>query len=303
MDRQRELGLIPDGAPVRGRPEWILAWDELTDEQRQQRARDMEIYAAMIDVLDQSIGRVLDSLRESGEYDNTLIVFLSDNGASKTTILDYAALGGEVAEFLEGFDNTLGNRGLPGSSTDIGPGWAYAANSPFRLMKGYVAQGGMQVPAMVKLPGPMVTAGTTSHAFTHVVDVMPTVLDVAEVEYPAAYRGRAIHPVDGLSWVPFLRGGSDERLEGREMGFELYGFRAYRKDDWKILRMAEPYGTGEWQLYRLDQDPGEAHDLAGEHPDKLAELVEAWKGWAVEYGIVEPDRPVGYAKPPRPRSH
>ena len=157
MDRQRELGLIPDGAPVGARPEWILAWDELTDEQRQQRARDMEIYAAMVDLLDQAIGRVLDNLRESGQYDNTLIVFLSDNGASRTTILDYAALGGEVAEFLEGFDNSLDNRGLPGSSTDIGPGWAYAANAPFRLMKGYVSQGGMQVPALVKLPGAMDT--------------------------------------------------------------------------------------------------------------------------------------------------
>jgi len=303
IDRQRELGLIPDGAPVGARPEWILAWDDLTDEQRQQRARDMEIYAAMIDLLDQAIGRVLDNLRQSGEYDNTLIVFLSDNGASRTTILDYAALGGEVAEFLEGFDNSLDNRGLPGSSTDIGPGWAYAANAPHRLMKGYVTQGGMQVPALVKLPGAMDTAGTISHAFTHVVDVMPTVLEATGVEYPASYRGREIHSLDGLSWMPILNSGSDERFAGREMGFELYGFRAYRNGDWKILRLAQPYGTGEWQLYRLDEDPGEVRDLAGAQPDKVAELVEAWQRWALEYGVVEPDRPVAYAKPPRPRSH
>jgi arylsulfatase len=295
----------------------------LTDEQQRQRARDMEIYSAMIDLLDQAIGRVLDDLRESGEYDNTLIVFLSDNGASKTTILDYAALGGEVAEFLEGFDNSVENRGLPGSSTDIGPGWAYAANAPLRLMKGYVAQGGMQVPALVKLPGAMDAAGTTSHAFTHVVDVMPTVLEAVGVEYPATYGGRTIHPVDGLSWMPLLQGGSDEggsdeggsdeggsgeggsgeRFAEREMGFELYGFRAYRKGEWKILRLAEPYGTGEWQLYRLDEDPGEVRDLAGKHPDRVAELVDAWERWALEYGVVEPDRTVAYAKPPRPRSH
>lgn len=98
----------------------------------------------------------------------------------------------------------------------------------------------MQAPAMVKLPGPMDAAGTTSHLFTRVVDVMPTVLDVAGVEYPGTYRGRVIHPLDGLSWVPLLRDGSDERFEGREMGFELYGFRAYRKGEWKILRLAEP---------------------------------------------------------------
>jgi arylsulfatase len=303
MERLRELGLVLDGTPLGERPEWILAWDELTDEQQQQRARDMEIYAAMIDVLDQSIGRVLDSLRESGQYDNTLIVFLSDNGASRTTILDYAALGGEVAEFLDGFDNSLDNRGLPGSSTDIGPGWAYAANAPLRLMKGYVTQGGMQVPALVKLPGAMGAAGTTSHAFTHVVDVMPTVLEATGVEYPAAYQGREIHPLDGHSWIPLLEDGSDDVFADREMGFELYGFRAYRRGPWKILRLAEPYGTGQWQLFSLDEDPGEVRDLADTQPDKLAELIEAWEDWASEYGVVEPDRPVGYAKPPRPESH
>jgi arylsulfatase A-like enzyme len=301
--RMRKSGLIPDGAPVSARPEWIMAWEDLTDEQRHERARDMEIYAAMIDLLDQAIGRVLAYLRESGQYDNTLIVFLSDNGASRTTILDYAALGGEVAEFLDGFDNFLTNRGLPGSSTDIGPAWAYAANTPLRLMKGYVSQGGMQVPAFVKLPGAMATAGTISHAFTHVVDVMPTVLETTGVEYLATYRGRDIHPLDGLSWLQSLEAGSDEPFADREMGFELYGFRAYRRGHWKVLRLAEPYGTGEWQLYRLDEDPGEVRDLAGKHPDKVAEMVEAWERWALEYGVVEPDRPVAYAKAPRPRSH
>ena len=123
------------------------------------------------------------------------------------------------------------------------------------------------------------------------------------VEYPATYRGREIHSFDGLSWMPILEGGSDERFADREMGFELYGFRAYRRGQWKILRLAEPYGTGEWQLYRLNEDPGEVRDLAGKQPDKVAELVKAWERWASEYGVVEPDRPVGYAKAPRPRSH
>jgi arylsulfatase len=103
--------------------------------------------------------------------------------------------------------------------------------------------------------------------------------------------------------MPLLEERSGETFADREMGFELYGFRAYRKGPWKALRLAEPYGAGEWQLYRLDSDPAEVHDLAVEHPDKVAKLVEAWKRWASEYGVVEPDRPVAYARPPRSRSY
>ncbi len=113
----------------------------------------------MIDNVDEQIGRILDHLRQSGDYDNTLIVFMSDNGPSKTSIADYLALGGEGSAFFEQFDNSTSNRGSPGSSTDIGPGWAYAAATPLRLVKGYVAQGGIQVPAIVKLPGSVANAG------------------------------------------------------------------------------------------------------------------------------------------------
>ena len=119
----------------------------------------MEIYAAMIDYMDESIGRLLSYLRSKGEYDNTMIVFMSDNGPSKTSITDYLALGGESGDFFSNFDNSLENKGSPGSSTDIGAGWAYASATPLRLSKGYVAQGGIQVPAVVKLPGNMSSAG------------------------------------------------------------------------------------------------------------------------------------------------
>ena len=299
LRRLHELGLTPASVPVFGRPDWIRGWDELTEDQRESRARDMEIYAAMIEELDAAVGRVVDHLKASGEYDDTLIFFLSDNGASRTTILDYAALGGEMGDFLESFDNTLDNRGLPGSSTDIGPGWAWAASAPFRLMKGYVAQGGMQVPAIVKLPRSTRSAGSRNHAFTHVVDFMPTVLDAAGLSYPTTWEGREIEPLDGRSLLPLLEGGDAEGFANREMGFELYGLRAYRRGSWKALRFPEPYGSGEWQLYDLASDPGDVHDLASEEPERLEELIEAWQAWSKEYGVIEPDRPVGYARTPR----
>jgi arylsulfatase len=207
----------------------------------------MEIYAGMIDYMDESIGRVFDHLRKSGEYDNTLIVFISDNGPSRTSIQNYLALGGEGAKFFESFDNSLENRGLPGSSTDIGAGWAYAAATPLRLFKGYVAQGGIQVPAVVKLPGNMELAGQRSNRLTHVMDLMPTFLAVAGANYPEEYNGEAIVPLQGKSLLPLLRGQTSNEHEPREIGWSAYGMDAYRRGHWKALRLPEPYGNGDWR--------------------------------------------------------
>jgi arylsulfatase A-like enzyme len=300
LKRIKQLGLVPESTIAHPRPEWIKAWTALTDEKKKSRARDMEIYAAMIDYQDESIGRMFDYLKEIGQYENTLIIFFSDNGASKTGLEDYADLGvGEIADFIESFDNSLKNRGLPSSYASIGPGWAYAANTPFRLMKGYVAQGGIQVPCIMKMPGRTPNAGSRIDAFTYVIDLMPTLLEVAGVEHPGSYRGREVLPMQGRSLLPLLKGGPDAAFAVREQGFELYGMRAYRKGDWKALRLPKPYGNGEWQLYNLADDPSERDDLAARHPERVKGLAEAWNRYATENGIVEPEKPVGYAKPPK----
>ncbi len=301
--RQRELGLLDESDTPHPRPEWISAWDELTAEQRAGRARDMEVYAAMIDYMDQSVGRVLDYLREIGAYDDTLIVFISDNGPSRTTILDYLAFGGETAEFFARFDNSLDNKGLPNSSTDIGPGWAYAAAAPFRLFKGYVAQGGIQVPAVVKLPGSMEKASTRIGVPTHVMDLMPTFLEVAGQTHPETFMGNSIAPLLGVSLIPLLTGDSDAAFTQRGLGWEAYGMDAYRRGDWKVLRLPEPYGNGQWQLYNLAEDPGEVNDLSGENPQLVNELARAWEGYAEANGIIRPNQPVAYARPISGRKH
>ena len=112
----------------------------------------MEVYAAMVDYMDLSIGRLLNYLKSCGQYKNTMIIFISDNGASKTTIMDYAGLGGEVEDHLKSFDNTNQNKGQPNSAVDIGPAWAWACNTPFRLTKGYPTEGGMRVPCIIRMP-------------------------------------------------------------------------------------------------------------------------------------------------------
>jgi len=292
----RERGLLDENHVPHPRPEWVLAWDSLGPDQQAQRARDMEIYAGMIDYMDESIGRVLDYLREIGEFDHTLIVFMSDNGPSKTAIQDYLALGGPVAEFVKQFDNSLDNKGQPGSSTDIGPGWAYAAASPLRLFKGYVAQGGIQVPAIVKLPGDMPGAGTIDATFTHVTDFMPTFLEVAGAVYPETYDGETLPPLQGTSLLPLLEAASGAAFAERGIGWSAYGMDAFRRGDWKVLRLPEPFGNGDWQLYDLSSDPGEVADRAAEHPEIVDELALAWDGYARDNGVIKPGEPVAYGR-------
>jgi arylsulfatase len=206
-------------------------------------------------------------------------------------------------DFIKGFDNSFDNRGFTGSYTSIGPGWAFAANSPFRLMKGYLAQGGIQVPCIMKLPGNMPNGGSRIDAFTYVIDIMPTVLAVAGVQHMVKYRGKTVLPIQGKSLMPLLRGELDASLEGRTQGFELYGMRMLRKGEWKALKLPKPYGSGEWELYNLAEDPAETHDLAKSKPVALNALAASWERYSKENGVIEPDRPVGYAKPPKPGSH
>jgi arylsulfatase len=263
----------------------------------------MEIYAGMIDYMDEQIGRVLLHLRDTGQYDNTLIVFISDNGPSKTSITDYLAMGGEGAEFFAQFDNRLDNKGLPGSSTDIGPGWAYAAATPLRLFKGYVAQGGIQVPAVIKLPGAMENAGTRTNRPVHITDLMPTFVSIAGAEYPSEYNGQAIVPLAGQSLLPLLRGEAATEPQPREIGWSAYGMDAFRKGDWKVLRLPEPYGNGDWQLYNLAADPGELHDLSSKFPARAQALAEGWENYADSNGVITPNAPVAYSKPVVGRKH
>jgi arylsulfatase A-like enzyme len=303
LEHLKYLKLIEKKRAPFPRPDWIKAWDELPEEQKKLRARDMEIYAAMIDYLDESIGQLFSYLKRINEYENTVIIFLSDNGASRTTIEDYAALGGETSDYFSSFDNSIDNRGLPNSMTDIGPGWAWAISTPFRMTKGYVSQGGIQTPLIIKFPGTMKYAARKKSVIVHVMDIMPTILDYLEINPPEIYNGNQVLPVQGMSLVKVIGGGSDRKFENRGIGMELYGMRAFRRGDWKILNLVPPYGTGEWQLYNLDEDSAEMDDISEKYSKIYNELIEAWNTYAIENGFIEPDRPVAYAKPPKKDSY
>lgn len=298
LKRLKELKLVPSDQKASPYPEWLMKWDDLSDEQKAARSRDMEVYAAMIDYMDMSIGRLIDYLKKTNQYENTMIVFISDNGASKTTIMDYASLGDEVASYLETFDNSIDNKGLPNSAIDIGPAWAWAANTPFRLTKGYPTEGGMRVPCVIKMPETLKGKPKKMSGFAYVSDLMPTFLELAKAEHPSTYNGHSVLPMQGISMLTGLTSTSN-MFENREFGFEIYGMLTYRSGPWKIINMPIPYGTGEWQLYNLQSDISEQSDQATTKPAILKELVSKYKIYVEKNGIITPDHPVGYAKPPK----
>ena len=238
----------------------------------------MEVYAAMVDYLDMSVGRLLDYLKKEGLYDNTLIVFFSDNGANGAHATAYP--GNADGKYLGTFDNTLTKRGLENSFIDMGPSWAQAASVPYRMFKSFISEGGIKSPLIVKLPGEHKEKGSWNHDFIHVTDLMPTMLELSGADYPDTRNNRPMKQPIGKSMMPALKGSADREDKNRGMGYELFEMKAYIQGKWKLLRLPEPFGTGNWELYDLDADPGEITDLSEKYPKKKQELLDAWQQYA-----------------------
>lgn len=278
------------------------AWGELTEEQQRYQARLMEIYAAMIDDVDVHIGRLISYLKAAGEYDNTLIFFMSDNGPEG----HYLDIGWDaLKQWVESCcDNSYENLGGPTSYAWYGPNWAQAGNTPLRMFKGFTGQGGLRVPAFFHYPRAM-TSGLRSDAFTTVKDVMPTLLEAARVSHPGTtYKGREVHAMQGVPMTAVLAGTSDHvHAENDYMGWELFSKRAIVQGNWKIIYLPGhelfyglPAGvkTDQWQLYNLAHDPGERHDLAASHPEKLEHMIALWEAYVRDNNVILPDAVSGY---------
>lgn len=282
LKRMQEQGIVPAGVsantPMAG---GLPTWEQLTEEQRQREARSMEVYAAMVDNMDHHIGRMLDYLRQSGQLDNTFVLFMSDNGADGNSPVD---LPGNREWMASDFDNSLENMGRKGSYIDYGAQWAQVGATPFPFFKGFTSQGGTTVPVIVKHASLKQQAGQINREFFHVMDVMPTILELAGVKHPGdTFRGRSVQPMQGRSMLPGLRG---EAMPERAIGWELFGRRALRKGDWKMTWMTAPYGSAAWQLYNLAKDPVEANDLAQQEPAKLAELIKEWDAYVQRNNVL-----------------
>lgn len=274
----KQLGIVPQDMNKFSKNPAIPAWNKLSKEHQAEFARDMEVYAAMLDYMDMSIGRVFDYLKSAGLYDNTMIIFISDNGANGATAATYP--GNEDGKYYSTFNNAFDNRGLKSSYVETGPGWAQASSSPFRYFKSFTAEGGIKAPLLVKMPGKMTNAGQWNKGFAHVTDIMPTILEITGATYPTGYKGNTIHPHIGKSLVPVLSGDSLTVHTNSGHGWELFEMKAYRKNNWKLLRLPQPLGSGEWELYDIEKDPAETTDLSKEFPEIREELIANWKEYA-----------------------
>ncbi|WP_336933640.1 arylsulfatase [Acinetobacter bereziniae] len=285
--RQKQLGLIPanftaaEPIATENAPQKYGKWNELSTEQKALEARRMEIYAGMVENLDANIGRVIQYLKRNHLYDNTLIFFVSDNGAEGFIRGSYGA--------ESGFDNNLNNVGTASSYHYVGPRWAEVSAAPFHLWKDTAGEGATTAPAIVKLPN-QTQAQAIHHGFASVLDVFPTVLEYANIAVPQGqYKGRQINTPSGYSWKSVLENKA-QLIRPAQFSFadELHGSKYARQGDWKIaLQGKAELGTGTWELYNLNNDRGETKNLAQDNPTKVQELIEVYNKYTQKNGVKE----------------
>jgi arylsulfatase A-like enzyme len=287
--RQLELGVLPEGtrvAPRNSEPgNDVQPWDALPPEQQELFAKYMAVYAGMVDSIDQQLGRLMAALEALGELDNTIVLFTSDNGASRE---------GEVEGTTAYYQHLLGSTDLdadlarldeiggPTTTPHYPRGWAMASGTPFRLYKINTHQGGHSVPML--MAGPGVPAGGFRRQFAHVTDVLPTLLELLDVPAPTERYGKPLKPVAGTSFAPTLAS-ADAPAQHREQHYEMVGHRGFYRDGWEAVTLHQPltpFSDAEWELYDLGSDPTELVDLAEQHPEKVRELADAWEqaAWA-----------------------
>ncbi|KAH8652180.1 alkaline-phosphatase-like protein [Xylariales sp. PMI_506] len=309
LARLQELGMVEPGVVphpvviVDNKPE---NWDELPEDTRRASCRAMEVYAGMVDRMDWNIGRVIEHLKKTGEYENTMILFMSDNGAEGASYEATPLVGGSILEHVEKYyNNSLENIGRGNSFVWYGCRWAQAATAPSRLYKMHSTEGGCRVPLVVKPPVSITRAsdadalsengGLLTHAYCTVMDVVPTVLEMAQLQHPGTrYRGREIAPVRGVSWIGFLSSlmttPADQSVTVHPpdyiTGFEICGSGALRRGNWKITFVPAPKGPQKWELFNLKDDPGEVRDLSEEHPKLLEEMLQLWEVYKKDVGVV-----------------
>ena len=310
FERQKALGIVPPETTLAPRNEGVLAWEELNADERRLAARLQEAYAAMIEHTDTEFGRLLTFLEEVGRLDNTILVFLSDNGASQEGgqfgSVNTTAIQNRVREDFAASLSLIDEIGGPGAQANYPWGWAQVSNCPFKRYKQNTHEGGVRDPLIIHWPAGMAARGETREQFHHVIDITPTILSLLEITAPAVYRGVAQMPLHGtdMSYTFAQAKAPTTRITQH---FEMFAHRGLWHKGWKAVAYHErgsSYDDDVWELYHLDADWSECHDLAQERPDKLAELKERFWVEAGRYDVLPLDDR-GYAlraRVPRPGS-
>lgn len=285
LQRMKSMGLIPEELARNEGSGLFKKWDELTDEERKDTTRKMEIYAAMIENLDWNLGRLFDRMKERNRFDDTIIFFLSDNGANPKEPSFYAPNTEE--SIANDYDNSFENYGKMASFISIGGAWAEVANTPLSYFKLTTYEGGTQTPLIVS-GRRMLRRGVITDEMLHVTDILPTILDYANVQYPKT--SKSLKLLYGTSLKPFLQEETKQSVRNSfdVLGFEIVECKALLKGDWKLIFMPPPYGKGdEWHLYNLQEDTKEENNLADLFPEKFNELKKEWEAYAISVGYIK----------------
>lgn len=272
FERMREMGIIDSTWVLSERTEDIQAWDELSQEQKERMDQLMAIYAAMVHRLDIGIGDVMQQVEAMGELENTIVMFLSDNGGSG----EYDVFG---TDFWGNFWDGEAEPGSADSYHTLGAAWANLNNAPFRYYKKDVHEGGIATPMIVSWPGSIKNPGSLAHQSGHINDVMTTICEITGAKYPETYKGNAITQMQGKSFAPILKGESIEN--NNPIFFEHNGNRAVREGEWKLVaRNGQP-----WELYNFTNDRTEENNLIAQHKEIAEALIEKYEAWAKEIGV------------------
>jgi arylsulfatase len=314
--QQKDLGLIPENAVLPERDPDVPEWESLNDDERRLYARMMEVYAGFVTYTDHHFGRILDMLEEIGELDNTLIMIISDNGASAE-----GGPQGSVNEMMffnnvaENFDENLAKIGSLGDTTSYNHyawGWTWAGNTPFRRWKRETYRGGSTDPFIMSWPDGIEARGEIRHQYAHAIDMVPTVLDTLGIDPPGAIRGITQSAIEGVSFAhTFDAAGATTKHTTQY--FEMFAHRAIDHDGWRAVcpwpgpnfteaaqkgrRFGSPVDqevlddleANGWELYNIAEDPAESNNVAGDHPEKLQELVRLWWAEADKYKVLPLD--------------
>ena len=283
---QQKLGLFDSSIQAPRRPGYVKPWVDLSDHEKTYHARNMEIYAAMVDYMDTGIGRVIDYLDKRDQLDNTIIVFISDNGAEHW---DHSSAPPPIGEFAANFDNSAENSGREGSFVLYGSEWAHVSNTPFSRYKGTTYEGGIRSPAVISWPD-KIAGGQVSRAITHSSDWLPTFAELA---------GAGTQNVSGKSLVGLLTGSVEQVRDSNEtVGMEIWGKRGIIANGYKLVSSGKPNELVDWELYNLQADPGEQIDLTQRQPEIFNSMLKHWNDYVANNNVILPEgpftvRPVG----------
>ena len=307
--RQLELGIIPPGTELAPRPPWVTPWDDVPAEDQRVAARFMECFAAFLAYTDAQIGRLLGFLDERGELDDTLVILVSDNGASSeggpNGSINDGRLWNRDPTRPEELRARIDELGTPSAHNNYPWGWTMAGNTPFKRWKREVHEGGVADPCIVHWPARLgASGGGIRHQFAHAIDILPTVLELVGIDPPVSVDHVSQRAIDGTSFAYLLAedgAGAPGRHETQY--FEMLGSRALYHQGWKAVTYKSigpannegatnydtPFDDDAWELYHVAEDHSEVHDLASEHPDRLAELVALWWEEAARHQVLPVD--------------